>query len=90
MAGTSTGRPLITPAGTSPPTTARMAPEGSGPSTPRSMASITLGPNTIPSSSEFEARRLAPWTPVQLTSPAAQSPGRLVAPWRSVTTPPHW
>ena len=43
----------------------------------------------MPSSSELEASRLAPWTPVQATSPAAHSPGRAVAPDRSVTTPPE-
>ena len=44
-------------------------------SRPRSMASTTRAPNTMPSSSELEARRLAPCTPEQATSPAAHSPG---------------
>ena len=46
-----------------------------GPSTPRSMASTTRGPKTMPSSSEFDASRLAPCTPLHATSPATQSPG---------------
>ena len=37
-------------------------------------------PNTSPSSSELLARRLAPWTPVHATSPAANSPGIDVRP----------
>ena len=41
----------------------------------------------MPSSSEFDASRLAPWTPVQAVSPAAHKPGRVVAPSRSVRTP---
>ena len=41
---------------------------------------MTLAPKTIPSSREFEASRFAPCTPVQATSPAAQSPGSAVAP----------
>ena len=45
-------------------------------------------PKTRPSSSELLARRLAPWTPVQATSPAANSPGTDVRPSRSVSTPP--
>ena len=60
------------------------------PPRPAATASTTRAPKTIPSSNEFEARRLAPWTPVQATSPAAQSPGRVVAPSRSVSTPPQW
>ena len=40
-------------------------------------------------SSEFDARRFAPWTPVHAASPHAQRPGRVVAPSRSVQTPPH-
>ena len=66
-----------------------MAPVAAGPSWPRSMASTTRGPKTMPSSSELEARRLAPWTPVQVTSPAPQRPARDEAPSRSVTMPPH-
>ena len=34
-------------------------------------AAPALAPNTKPSSREFDARRFAPWTPVQVTSPAA-------------------
>ena len=45
-------------------------------------------PNTSPSSSELLARRLAPCTPVHATSPAANSPGIVVRPSRSVCTPP--
>ena len=55
--------------------TARMAPVGCGPSTPSAIDSTARGPNTIPSSSEFEASRLAPCTPLQLVSPAAHKPG---------------
>ena len=65
-----------------------MAPVGSGPSPPPRIASASRAPNTMPSSSELEASRLAPCTPVQATSPAAQRPGRAVAPDRSVSTPP--
>ena len=43
---------------------------------------------TSPSSSEFEASRLAPCTPVEATSPTAQSPRRVERPSRSVRTPP--
>ena len=42
----------------------------------RAIASARRAPNTIPSSSELDARRLAPWTPVQATSPAAHRPGQ--------------
>lgn len=38
---------------------------------------------------ELLARRLAPWTPVRATSPAAYSPGMLVSPERLVLTPPQ-
>ena len=69
--------------------TARMAPVGSAASLPRTIASITRGANTIPSSSEFDASRLAPWTPVHAVSPHAHSPGRALAPSRSVTMPPE-
>ena len=69
--------------------TARMAPVGSGSRFPRSMASTTRVPNTMPSSSEFDASRLAPCTPEHATSPAAHRPGRTAAPSRSVTTPPQ-
>ena len=71
------------------PSTARMAPVGSAASLPFSMASTTRGANTMPSSSEFDARRLAPCTPLHAASPAAHSPGSDEAPSRSVTTPPH-
>ena len=63
-------------------------PGGTGPSSPSRMASARRAPNTIPSSSELEASRLAPCTPVQATSPAAHRPGSAVAPDRSVSTPP--
>ena len=67
----------------------RRAPVASGPSFPGSTASIARAPNTMPSSSEFDARRLAPWTPVHATSPAAHRPGSAVAPSRSVRMPPQ-
>ena len=44
------------------------------------IAAAARAPNTSPSSSELLARRLAPWTPVQATSPAANSPGIDVRP----------
>ena len=44
---------------------------------------------TSPSVIEFEASRLAPWTPVQATSPTAKRPATLVRPSRSATTPPQ-
>ena len=53
------------------------------------MASTQRAPKTMPSSSEFEASRFAPCTPVQAASPAAQRPGSAVAPSRSVSTPPR-
>ncbi len=53
------------------------------------MASTARGANTIPSSSEFDASRLAPITPLHATSPATQSPGSDDAPARSATTPPQ-
>ncbi len=40
-----------------------------------SIACAARVPKTRPSSSEFEANRFAPWTPVQAASPAAKSPG---------------
>ena len=43
--------------------TARIAPVGFAATSPRSIASITRGPKTIPSSSEFDASRFAPWMP---------------------------
>ena len=54
---------------------------------PRSAA--TAEPVTPASRREFEARRLAPCSPVQETSPAAHRPGTSVRPEVSVTTPPH-
>ena len=71
------------------PSSDRIAPVGLGPSTPRSIASTTRGPNTMPSSSEFDARRLAPITPLQLASPATHSPGSDDAPSRSARIPPQ-
>ena len=68
--------------------TARMAPVGRASVRPASIASTTRAPNTIPSSSAFDARRLAPCTPEHDASPAAHSPGMDAAPSRSVTTPP--
>ena len=53
------------------------------PSRPRSPRRCAT-PNTRPSSSEFDARRLAPCTPVHAASPHAQSPASVVAPSRSV------
>ena len=49
-------------------------PGRSAPTTPRSIASTARGPNTMPSSSEFDASRLAPCTPVSAASPAAHRP----------------
>ncbi len=57
-----------------------MAPVAAGPTTPSSMASTARGPKTMPSSSEFDARRLAPWTPVQDASPADPQAGQGTAP----------
>ena len=53
------------------------------------MDSMALGPNTMPSSSEFEASRLAPCRPVNAHSPIAYSPLTVVAPFMSVLMPPH-
>ena len=50
--------------------------------------SPALAPKTSPSSREFDARRFAPWTPVQATSPAAYSPCTVLRPQRSVRMPP--
>ena len=55
----------------------------------RSTSSAIRRPNTSPSSSEFEASRLAPCTPVQAASPQAYSPGTEVRPERSVAMPPE-
>ena len=51
-------------------------------------AFAALAPNTNPSNNELLASRLAPCTPLQATSPAANSPGTVVAPFMSVRTPP--
>ena len=69
--------------------TPRSAPDCSGASLPAAIASTMREPNTRPSSSEFDASRLAPCTPLHAASPHAQSPGRLLAPSRSATTPPE-
>ncbi len=53
------------------------------------MSSTIRSAKTRPSRSEFEASRLAPWTPVQATSPHAYRPGTVVRPRRSVRTPPE-
>ena len=55
---------------------------------PVAMSAAMRRPNTRPSSSEFEASRFAPCTPVQATSPHAYSPAIEVRPCRSVRTPP--
>src|SRR5271165_4264330 len=55
---------------------------------PRPSAPAIRSAKTRPSSSELEASRLAPWTPVHAASPQAYSPGTLVRPNRSVRTPP--
>ena len=47
-------------------------------------------PNTTPSSSELLARRLAPCTPLQATSPTACRPGNEVLPSASTAIPPMW
>ena len=55
----------------------------------RAIASTTRRPNTSPSSSEFDARRFAPCTPLHAASPHDHRCGSVVAPSRSVTTPPE-
>ena len=77
------------PSRASPPSTTRSAPLASGPSWAEAIRSAKRAPKTMPSSSELEANRLAPCTPVQATSPTAHNPGSAVAPHRSVTTPPE-
>ena len=67
----------------------RIAPVGRGPSTPRSIASTTRGPNTMPSSSELDASRLAPCTPLQPPRPPPTARAATTAPSRSATTPPQ-
>ncbi|MND02669.1 hypothetical protein D3C83_221360 [compost metagenome] len=54
----------------------------------RARRSAPAMPKTSPSSSEFEASRLAPWMPVAAASPKASRPGRLVTPSGLATTPP--
>ena len=54
----------------------------SGPLCPAGMRSARRAPNTMPSSSELEASRLAPCTPVHATSPTAHRPGSALAPRR--------
>ena len=51
-------------------------------------ASPARAPKTAPSRSELDASRFAPCTPVRAVSPTAYSPGTVVRPSRSVTTPP--
>ena len=51
-------------------------------------ASPARRPYTSPSSSEFDASRLDPITPVRAHSPAAYRPGMLARPSRSVRMPP--
>ena len=53
------------------------------------MSAAMRSAKTRPSSSELEASRFAPWTPVQATSPQAYRPGTVVRPRRSVRTPPE-
>ena len=62
------------------PRTARSTPLGSGPNTPASIRSARRAPKTMPSRRELDARRLAPCTPVQATSPTAERPASAVAP----------
>jgi len=45
-------------------------------------------PKTNPSSRELLARRFAPWTPVEATSPARKGQGETKRPSRPVRTPP--
>src|SRR5690606_30619885 len=55
----------------------------------RSTCRAALWLYTTASSREFDARRLAPCTPVHATSPAAYRPGSDVRPAESVITPPQ-
>ena len=75
-AGTSSSRAIrrVGPIGVArrSPTSWRMAPRTA---CGRRMAAAARAPNTSPSSSELLASRLAPCTPVQATSPAANSLG---------------
>ena len=45
-------------------------------------------PKTSPSSRLFDASRLAPCRPLDVTSPAAHKPGSVVRPCASTVTPP--
>ena len=51
-------------------------------------ARAARAPKTKHSESEFDARRLAPWRPVQEHSPTAYRPGNVARPCRSVAMPP--
>ena len=62
---------------------------GSGPSAGCGVMAPARSANTEASSRELDASRLAPWTPVNATSPDAKSPSTSVRPSRSTTTPPH-
>nr|BFF20157.1 hypothetical protein GCM10025730_36780 [Promicromonospora thailandica] len=74
-----------------PPGRSAGSPCGSFPASNRSTTSrAAREANTMPSSSEFDASRLAPCTPVQATSPTAYRPSTDDRPSRSVTTPPEW
>ena len=68
----------------------RSTPVAFGPvACPATIASTARAANTRPSSSEFDARRFAPCTPEHAASPHAHRPGSVVAPSRSVHTPPE-
>ena len=56
--------------------TPAIAPVDSGPSLPATIARTTRRPNTRPSSSEFDASRLAPCTPLHAVSPHAHRCGK--------------
>ena len=64
-----------------------IAPVASGASLPATIADDALAEHE-PSSSEFDASRLAPCTPLHAVSPHAQRCGSVDAPSRSVTMPP--
>ena len=68
-------------------TSSRISRSAAGAPWPR-MAAAARAPNTSPSSSELLASRLAPWTPVHATSPAANRSGIDVRPSRSVPRRP--
>ena len=86
--GPGRGEPAAPPARCRPSRIGASTPVAVGPSPPARIVSASRAPKTMPSSNELEASRLAPWTPVQATSPAAHRPGSAVAPHRSVSTPP--